>query len=153
MTRPSRDATMMRIAQTIAQRSTCVRRQVGCVMTDKHGRVVSMGHNGVAMGQPHCTNHPCPGAKLASGTGLDTCQALHAEQNALLFSPDVMKIHTCYVTASPCTSCVKLLLNTSCTRIVFLERYPHSEAKKLWTKAKRKWHQLGSSQMLRGSAT
>lgn len=133
MTRPSRHETMLKLANTIAERSTCGRRQVGCVITDENGRVISMGHNGVAKGQVHCTELPCPGANCPSGTGLDLCQAIHAEQNALLFCPDVMKIHACYVTASPCVHCVKMLLNTSCQEIHFLEEYPHSDAKILWT--------------------
>lgn len=143
MTRPSRDATMLKLAHIISERSTCARRKVGCVLTDDHGRVISMGHNGVAMGQPHCTDHPCPGAKCASGTGLDLCQALHAEQNALLFAPDVMKINTCYVTASCCVTCTKLLLNTTCKRIVFIEEYPHTEAGDLWTSSGREWKLFG----------
>ncbi len=139
MTRPTRDETMLEIAKTIAQRSTCCRRKVGCVLTDKHGRIISSGHNGVPMGQPHCTEEPCQGAGCASGTGLDLCLAIHAEQNALMFCPDVMKIETCYVTASPCVTCCKMLLNTSCQRIVFCEEYPHQEAKIMWEKAGRMW--------------
>jgi len=139
--RPSHPITMLKLASTIAERSTCKRRQVGCVLTDAHGRVLSMGHNGVAKGQEHCTDKPCPGANCPSGTGLDKCEAIHAEQNALMFCADVMKIHACYVTASPCINCVKMLMNTSCNEIHFLEKYPHPEAEKLWTNSyfERKW--------------
>lgn len=73
---------------------------------------------------------------------LDGCQAIHAEQNALLQCRDVYAIHTAYVTASPCMTCVKLLLNTSCERIVYVEEYPHSAARDLWTGAGRSWEQL-----------
>ena len=143
--RPSRIETMLRIAEVIAERSTCCRRRVGCVLTDKNGRVLSIGHNGVAMGQPHCTDEPCRGAHLPSGTGLDRCLALHAEQNALMFCSDIMKIDTCHVTASPCMTCVKLLLNTSCRTIVFRELYPHTEALKLWTDSGRSWVHHGKT--------
>ena len=34
----------------------------------------------------------------------------------------------------PCMTCTKLLLNTSCKRIVYIEDYPHQEAKELWTR-------------------
>lgn len=130
--RPSRDETMLQLAETIAKRSTCGRRQVGCVLVDEHGRVLSMGHNGVPRGWQHCTESPCKGVGLASGSGLDQCVAVHAEQNALLFCSDVMKIQTVYVTASPCISCIKMLMNTSAFRIVFREQYPHDEARELW---------------------
>jgi hypothetical protein len=39
---------------------------------------------------------------LPSGTGLDVCEAIHAEQNALLQCKDVEQIDTAYVTAMPC---------------------------------------------------
>lgn len=86
--------------------------------------------------------HACPGAHSASGTNLDACQAIHAEQNALLQCRDVYAIHTCYVTASPCITCVKLLLNTSCEKIVFVEEYPHKAAQELWVQAGREWQQF-----------
>jgi len=142
MTRPSRHVTMLSVAAVLATRSTCSRRQVGCVLTDKYGRILATGHNGVPMSMPHCTDSPCPGSGLPSGTGLDTCGAVHAETNALMFCPDIMKIETCYVTASPCVACCKSLLNSSCQRIIFLEEYPHPEARELWTKAGRKWLKL-----------
>ena len=123
---------MLQLAETIAKRSTCSRRQVGCVLVDQHGRVLSMGHNGVPQGWQHCTDFPCKGVGLASGSGLDQCVAVHAEQNALMFCPDVMKIQTVYVTASPCISCIKMLMNTSAQRIVFRELYPHDDAAHLW---------------------
>lgn len=123
MTRPSRDETMMGLAFMIAERSTCSRRQVGAVAVDNMGRVLSMGHNGVAAGETHCTDVPCSGATLPSGSGLEVCQAVHAEINCLLFCPDVMKIDTIYVTTSPCHLCIRALLNTSCQRIVYEELY------------------------------
>ena len=141
-TRPTRDQTMLKLVHVIGERSTCARRKVGCVLADTYGRILSMGHNGVPKDAPHCTERPCDGASLQSGTGLDLCQAIHAEQNALMFCADVMKIHTAYITASPCITCVKMLLNTSCQRIVFREAYPHLEPKVLWTKAGRVWKQL-----------
>ena len=90
----------------------------------------------------HVFGHACSGANSPSGTNLDGCQAIHAEQNALLQCRDIYQIHTCYVTASPCMTCVKLLLNTSCERIVFVEEYPHSAARELWTGAGRAWERL-----------
>jgi deoxycytidylate deaminase len=86
--------------------------------------------------------HACSGACAPSGQSLDACQAIHAEQNAMLQCRDVYAIHTCYVTASPCMTCTKLLLNTSCARIVFLEEYPHHEARALWETSGRHWEQL-----------
>jgi len=115
---------------------------VGCVLVDGLGRVRATGYNGPPRGFNHCTpEHPCGGAALLSGDGLELCEAVHAEQNALLQCPDVETIETCYVTTAPCVTCVKLLLNTSCRRILFLEDYPHSAvSKNLWVvRGGREW--------------
>jgi dCMP deaminase len=155
--RISRDEWGLELAKVTARRGTCCRRQVGCVLVDKDGHVLSTGYNGVAAGLPHCNSeqpmlhldrsieitypNACAGAKSPSGTNLDSCQAIHAEQNALLQCKDVREVHTCYVTCSPCVTCVKLLMNTGCRRIVFGEVYPHSDAKNLWLLTPgREWH-------------
>lgn len=150
--RPDRHAWAMALAVVTAQRATCLRRAVGCVLLNSRGHVLATGYNGVAAGLPHCNMHDefeptgyphaCPGAHAPSGTGLDGCHAVHAEQNALLQCRDVYSIDTAYVTASPCMTCTKLLLNTSCQHIVFAEEYPHSDAKALWESSGRKWSKL-----------
>lgn len=147
--RPDRDEWAMDLALLTARRSTCMRRQVGCILLNDRGHVLATGYNGVAAGQPHCNHHDqfhetgfpnaCSGAHAPSGTNLDACQAIHAEQNALLQCRDVYTIHTAYTTTSPCITCAKLLLNTSCQRIVFFEAYVNQEAKKLWEDAGREW--------------
>lgn len=194
--RPSRDEWALKLALLTAQRATCCRRQVGCVLLNSRGHVLATGYNGVAAGLPHCNEvewvpvyhtdprvldlgdawqfgaartakfnkefldgegnaqcvgferahpHACSGANSPSGANLDGCQAIHAEQNAMLQCKDVYSIHACYVTASPCMTCVKLLLNTSCERIVFVEEYPHPAAKELWEGAGRVWVKLNAN--------
>lgn len=142
--RLSIDQWAMTLAVDTAKRSTCVRRSVGCIILNSRGHVMASGYNGVASGLPHCyePGHSCKGALAPSGTNLDGCQAIHAEQNALLQCRDVYAIETIYVTASPCLTCTKLLLNTSCKRVVFLERYPHDEAERLWLLSGRAWEKL-----------
>ena len=165
--RPSRDEWAMGLAHLTSRRATCLRRCVGCVLLSARGHVLATGYNGVAAGQPHCnevTNHEmkqesapvyeyaCQAAYAASGTQLDGCQAIHAEQNALLQCRDVYAIHTAYVTASPCVTCVKLLLNTSCERIVFTEDYPHGNARDLWERAGREWVKLQTREHVQATA-
>lgn len=135
---------MIELARVIARRSTCPRRAVGTVLVDAHGRILSMGHNGVAMGEPHCSEgHPCGGESHAHGVGLVACAAVHAEANALLFCPDVMRIDTLYATASPCPLCVRLLLNTSCRAIYFDEVYDRGALDR-WARAGREWSRIAS---------
>jgi dCMP deaminase len=94
--------------------------------------VLSTGYNGKPRGFGHCIQSPCEGSLSPSGTNLDSCEAVHAEQNALLQCKNVNEIHSAYLTDSPCMSCVKLLLNTSCSHIHFLREYPHPQAKEIW---------------------
>ncbi len=122
------------MAKLVSRRSTCARRQVGCVLVDKHKHVLATGYNGVASGVTHCTDEPCPGATCKSGEGLDLCEAIHAEQNAILQCKDAQQIRTAYITTAPCVTCTKLLLNTSCKTIVFLESYPNS-GRKIWNRS------------------
>lgn len=140
--RPSTDQYFLSMAELVATRGTCIRRRVGCVLVNERNHVIGTGYNGPPSGEPHCIDTPCPGALLPSGTGLDECEALHAEWNALLQCGNVFEIKTAYVTTSPCIICTKLFLNTSCQRIVFREVYPHSAAQGRWTRTGREWIHL-----------
>ena len=145
--RPNVDDYFIGMARLVAMRGTCLRRHVGCVLVNMRNHVLSTGYNGRASGQAHCnqvddvvdgialTPFACKGAHAKTGTQLDECEAIHAEQNALLQCRDIWEIETCYVTASPCITCAKLLLNTSCRRIVYLRPYTgHLDVvKELWS--------------------
>ena len=143
--RPSKDEYFMDMALLVSERSTCLRRKVGAVLINKRKHVLATGYNGVASGQPHCLDIPCISANSASGTDLDLCEAVHAEQNALLQCKNVFEIDTCYVTVSPCMTCTKLLLNTSCQTIVFEEDYVDQKARLLWERHDRKWVRIDGS--------
>ena len=140
--RPDIDTYFMSMAVLASSRASCSRRKVGCILTNARNHVLATGYNGPASGQPNCNDHPCAGSGLPSGEGLNLCEAIHAEQNALLQCRDVWAIDVAYVTASPCITCTKLLLNTTCRKVVFLEEYPHSDAKDLWMRAGREWIQF-----------
>ena len=139
--RPTIDAYFLGMTALVAQRSTCVRRMVGCVLVNVGRQVLATGFNGVPRGFPHCNEGvPCDGADAVSGTDLDLCLSVHAEQNALLQCGDVEAIDTCYVTVSPCVTCTKLLLNTGCRRVVAATPYAHdAAARDLWLRGGRLW--------------
>ena len=140
--RPDHDTYFLRMAALVATRSTCLRRSVGAVLVNSRRHVLATGYNGVAAGRAHCNHHDmfdplgyphaCQGATAPSGQKLDECEAIHAEQNALLQCRDRFDIDTCYVTVSPCIHCAKLLLTTSCRRIVASALYDQRAAT-LWT--------------------
>lgn len=156
--RPTKDQLGLLLAQVWSYRGTCARRRVGCVLMDATGKEIGTGYNGPAAGELHCRSFKrdplppslCAGRGLPSGQGLEKCEAIHAEQNALLSCSDVTLIHTCYVTASPCLHCVKMLANTGAWRIVFLEDYAGSDTAQTWwlRKAGREWIKHGNGTAL-----
>jgi len=134
--------------------------------------VLSIGYNGVASGQPHCNEselrgadyapvpgqpdlqapgrmvrlfpHACRDSDLAPG--LDGCEAVHAEQNAMLQCRDPDAVWAAHVTLSPCKACLKLLLGTPCQAIVFGEPHEDQAPGGLWVRAGRSWHHLAGHQ-------
>ena len=135
--RPTLPETMLRIAEVLAARATCPKLSVGCVLVDQHHRVLATGYNGVPKGMVHCTTQDCGGRHLP--TGSDTCLAVHAEQNAVIQCPNPDKIAIAYVTHEPCLRCTKMLLNTGCQVIVFLNKSSSDDAvraKALWAEVR-----------------
>ena len=127
MDRIETDKYFLEIASTVAKRSTCMRRSVGCVLVDSKNHIVATGYNGVPSKFTHCLDSPCEGAFALSGTDLDLCNALHAEVNAFLQlrSDDVL---TAYLTVSPCFSCAKMFANSNVKWIAVTELYVHEQA-------------------------
>lgn len=137
-----KDRLWLQVSSNIATLGTCARRQVGCVFLDSLGRIMATGYNGVAPNMPHCIDNPCLGAGFPTGQGLDQCEAIHAEQNALTQCKFPDDIHTVYLTDSPCMHCVKMLSATGARRIVFSAPYAHSAAEAYWKTLGRKWEHI-----------
>jgi dCMP deaminase len=120
--RPTWANVYMRIAEIMAQRSTCLRRKVGAVLVkDKH--LISSGYNGAPAGTPHCEETGCVRQQqnIPSGERHELCRAVHAEQNAIIQAA----IHgrdtrgaEMYITCPPCSICAKMLVNAGIKRIV-----------------------------------
>lgn len=114
------DRYFLNIAAETAKRSNCVRRQHGAVIT-KNRRIRSTGYNGPPSGHPHCDEGACPRAmsETPSGWAYDTCIAIHAEANAILYaSPEERDGASIYITGVPCFTCAKLIANSGITEVV-----------------------------------
>ena len=144
--RPDIDTYFINMVQLVATRGTCSRRKTGCVLVNERNHVLATGYNGRASHMDTCFERPCMAAGSQSGQNLDGCEAIHAEANALLQCKDVYEIDTAYCTTAPCVHCVKLLMNTGCRRIVFLDDYPHSQSRLMWEHS---YYQKGKSLMRR----
>ena len=74
------------IAQTVAERATCLRRRFGSVIV-KNDAIISTGYNGAPRGRANCTDLGyCLREKysIPSGTRYELCRSVHAEANAII---------------------------------------------------------------------
>ncbi len=129
----------MRITQEVAQRSTCLRRQVGAILVkDKH--ILATGYNGAPTGLPHCEEVGCLRERLGipSGERAELCRGLHAEQNAIIQAAVhgvQIRGSTLYSTTQPCILCAKMLINAGVVRIVYQGPYPDELARQMMDEA------------------
>jgi dCMP deaminase len=116
------------LADAVATRADCSRRQVGAVIVTPHNRVVSTGYNGAPSGHRGClTEGACPRGQssvetliTSYDTGPGMCIALHAEQNALLRASWAdMQGGTLYVTCEPCPGCARMIIGTPLSFVVW----------------------------------
>jgi dCMP deaminase len=136
LSRPTWDEYFLKIAQLTSTRSNCIRRKVGCVIV-KETRILSLGYNGTPKGTKNCFEGGCDRcmtlhndtlrnelSNSTSGSSLDLCMCLHAEENALLFvSQSDLSKATMYVTLIPCVSCTKKILQCGIERVVYIDSY------------------------------
>jgi dCMP deaminase len=99
--RKSWDEYFLDIATAVAQRGTCLEVQAGCVIVDKHNRIVSTGYNGSSRDRPHCIDVGC-------NVKSDHCiRTVHAEENAIV---EAYKLGVkSYSTHKPCSKCEIML--------------------------------------------
>ena len=117
----------MSIAELVAQRATCIRRQVGAVLV-RDKRIITTGYNGVPTGISHCLDVGCLREKqnIPSGERHELCRGLHAEQNAIIQAA----VHgvslegaILYCTNQPCAICSKMLINVRLEKILYRSGY------------------------------
>ncbi|MPN40067.1 tRNA-specific adenosine deaminase [bioreactor metagenome] len=138
-TRPGWDDYFMEIAAMVATRSTCLRRQVGCVIV-KDRRILSTGYNGAPSGVSHCSETGCRREKegIPSGQRHEMCRGVHAEQNAIIQGARygiILQGATAYLTTQPCSICTKMLINAGIEEIIFDGDYPDEMSRLLLKEA------------------
>lgn len=131
--RIDKDEYAMKLAETAALRSTCLRRKVGAVAIDSDGYVLATAYNGAPKDMIHCTKDTCIRIKnnIPSGQQLEMCKAIHAEQNLVLRLGPKLKGALVYCTTCPCVTCTKLLLGADVAAILWKEDYDNPYAKEL----------------------
>src|SRR5471030_1747537 len=119
--RPSFQEIYMRLAFSLAERSTCKRLQVGTVITSTdYRKVLAIGYNGNAAGLPN----------ICDRDEVGNCGCLHSEENAVINcdSPRAVEKHV-FVTHLPCVACAKRLINLGGVRkVLYQNEYRHKES-------------------------
>ncbi len=121
------------IAQTVAERSTCLRRCYGAIIV-KDDQIVATGYNGAPRGRKNCVDlGHCLRDQLGipSGERYELCRSVHAEANAIIAAARSQCIGaTLYLAGknaktgdymadtSPCSMCRRLIINAGITRVV-----------------------------------
>ena len=113
--RPSLESLVMDFAMSLTRRATCKRFQVGCVITSEDmTQIYGFGYNGTAKGLSH------DDCKVDQQGG---CGCVHSEVNALIKvrANDPRKV--VFVTAQPCVTCAKAIVNSGVSKVYYRATY------------------------------
>jgi dCMP deaminase len=126
--RPTWDQYFLTITRQVAERSTCLRAQVGAVIVrDKN--ILATGYNGSPAGLPHCLDVGCLIYRSTTPTGEieENCfRCIHAEINAIAQAAKngaSIRDGDIYITHTPCIHCFKVLINTGIKRVFYEKPY------------------------------
>ncbi|MDO8283316.1 MAG: dCMP deaminase family protein [Thermodesulfovibrionia bacterium] len=132
--RPEWDEYFIEIAKVVASRSTCLRRKYGAVIV-KDRVLISTGYNGSPRGIDNCIDlQRCirKEQNIPSGERYELCEAVHAEQNAIINAPpERMKGAIIYIAGfeddnsfangRPCKLCDRMIRNAQIKEVIFLK--------------------------------
>ena len=122
------------IAETVASRSTCLRKKYGTVIVN-HDQIISTGYSGAPRGRINCCDLGyCTKKKLLPNqrhSGYDACRSVHSEQNAIISASRKDMIgSTLYLVgyrtethkyeegAAPCLMCRKMIINSGINQVI-----------------------------------
>lgn len=133
MDRVSKENYYLDIAQTVATRSTCLRKSFGAIIV-KNDTILSTGYNGAPRGRRNCSDLcTCirDDLKIPRGERYELCRSVHSEANAIIAaSRDRMLGSTLYMACldsktgelvpntNSCAMCKKLILNAGIEKVI-----------------------------------
>ena len=133
MSRVSKHNYYLDIAQTVAERCTCLRKKFGAIIV-KDDVIVSTGYNGAPRGRKNCSDLNCcmrDKLNIPRGERYELCRSVHAEANAIISAPrDRMLGATLYMVCvdpktdelvggtSCCMMCKRLVINAGISQVV-----------------------------------
>ena len=121
------------IAETVAERSTCLRRCYGAIIV-RNDEIIATGYNGAPRGRKNCVDlNYCTreALKIPSGQRYELCRSVHAEANAIISAArsDIIggtlylagrdaKTGELLSDATSCSMCRRLIINAGIDRVV-----------------------------------
>ena len=121
------------IAQTVAERSTCLRRCYGAILV-KSDEIIATGYNGAPRGRRNCVDlNYCTreALNIPSGQRYELCRSVHAEANAIISAARSETLGaTLYMAcknpatgeliagSTSCAMCRRLIINAGIQRVV-----------------------------------
>ncbi len=136
MDRVSKTNYYLDIAETVSERSTCLRRRFGAIIV-KNDVIISTGYNGAPRGRKNCNDLAyCAREKMGipRGERYEMCRSVHAEANAIIAADrDKMIGSTLYMCCTDpksgdampntcsCMMCKRMVINAGIDRVVVRE--------------------------------
>ncbi len=124
------------IAQTVSERSTCLRKHYGAIIVVKD-QIIATGYNGAPRGRRNCIDtQSCIRDKLniPRGERYEMCRSVHAEANCIISAPRSEMIGgTLYMACvnpktgelepgtTSCAMCKRLIINAGIDRVIVRE--------------------------------
>jgi len=133
MERISKTNYYLDIAETVSERSTCLRRKFGAIIV-KNDVIISTGYNGAPRGRKNCNEiGGCYRDKMniPRGERYEMCRSVHAEANAIIAAPrDQMLGATLYMACTDgktgelmpntcsCMMCKRQIINAGIAEVI-----------------------------------
>ena len=111
------DEYFMGVAKLSAKRSKDPNTQVGCCIVNQDKRIVAVGYNGLPK---NCIDEDYPWtSRVGDLHETKYAYVVHAELNAILNATTPLKGCTLYVTLYPCNECVKSIIQSGISEVIF----------------------------------
>ena len=133
MSRIDKENYYLDIADTVSERSTCLRKHYGAIIV-KNDEIVATGYNGAPRGRKNCVDlQHCTreALKVPSGERYELCRSVHAEMNAIISAARSETLGaTLYMACrdpfsgelvphmTSCAMCRRLIINAGIQRVV-----------------------------------
>ncbi len=121
------------IAQTVAERGTCLRRNFGAIIV-KNDAIIATGYNGAPRGRANCSDvGSCTRERLnvPRGQRYELCRSVHAEANCIISAPRTDMLGSTLFLAGleaatgelssdiePCSMCKRMIINAGIEQVI-----------------------------------